>query len=136
MIEWISTNNSGKRARGYYITLAVSKSGRSKTGKENPHALCIRFSEQAQKDLRLIAGDRLHIGIDKVTKQVVFKRTTEVRGAFRVSGNKSSSGKILSVQCSIELPWHESVWVTKKEVHDEVGHIAIDVPSIFEEASC
>ena len=136
MIEWIQTKKNGVNSRGYYLTIAVSKSGRNSSGNENPHALCIRFSEEAAKDFRLIAGDRLQIGFDKQTKQVCFKRTlTQTPNSFKVSENKSSSKRILTVQVQTELPWHQAISISKKEVREESGHIAIDCPTIFKVAA-
>lgn len=136
MIEWLGSNKiGGKGARGYYLTVAVSKSGRDAKGVRSQNALCIRFSEQAAKDLRIIAGDRVIVGIDSVSKQVCFKRTSDLRGSYKISSNKSASKKVLSTQCLTDLPWHESVWIDKSRLHDEGGHMSVDVPEFFHETT-
>lgn len=131
MIEWTIPNKAGRKV-GYYITVAVSKAGRNSQGGDNPMQLCVRISVQAAKDLRLIAGDRVLLGIDRSTKQVCFKRTTDTKSSFALSGKKSATSGVLCVQCSTELPWHRALHIEKHQVHEDAGFVAIDAHSLFE----
>lgn len=131
MIEWITPRKSGRATGGYYLTIAVSRSGQDKSGRTNPLQLCIRFSDQAIKDQRLMDGDRLLIGVDRTTKQVCFKRTTDIANSFKLTSSKSTSTKVMTVQLATDLPWHKAIWINKDQVKDEGTHIAINAPDLF-----
>lgn len=129
MIEWSKPSKAGRKF-SYYISVAVSRSGRNAKGTENPLQLCVRIGVQAAKDLRLIAGDRVLLGIDRHTKQVCFKRTSDVKNSYALSGKKNATG-VLCVQCHTDLPWHESIRIDKDQVHESDGLTAINAPALF-----
>lgn len=129
MIEWLKPKNGGRGSRTEYISISVNKSGSVASGNVGALSLCIRFSEAASADLRLVAGDRLNIGFDHMHSQIAFKRTNIREGSYKLSSPKGSV--ILSVQAKTDLPWHESIDVPKKNVRIEGGHVAIDAGPIF-----
>lgn len=133
MIEWViagrGRGSSSAANRGYYITVACSKTGR-KDGGGGRTQLCIRFSPEAAKDLRLLAGDKVLIGLDHVHKQVCLKRTTATSGSYTLSAPKTAIG-VLVVQCRSEFPWHCAVVIDKNHAQEINGHLALDCPTIF-----
>ena len=126
MIDWIKPGNAGRK-RVNYISIAISKAGHKAPAET--HALCIRFSPQAVKDLRLIDGDRLLIGVDQVSKQICVKRTTNSDG-YKLSSARSM-GSTLAVSATVKMPWHEAVHIASDRVHQESAHFAFDVPEFF-----
>jgi hypothetical protein len=127
MIDWIE---SGKgRTKTDYVSVLVTASSSKKEGYLQ---LGILLSDSAQKDLRIIEGDRVLVGIDRVSKQICIKRVTGILASIKVS---RSSTKTLRIQCKSPLPKHSSIAVKKEHVHIEATHIAIDVPELFKDAT-
>ena len=130
MIEW-SMPKSG-RSPLIYLSVSVNKAGHKEASK--PHSLCIRISAKAAADLRLIAGDRAFVGIDRQTKQVCFKRTTDYQGSYCISGKTATSKGVLVIQCATDLPWCKSISVDKESITEANGVVCIDAPKIFGQA--
>jgi hypothetical protein len=129
MITWIEAKTGGRGSVTEYISVSVNKNGTVENGNPEARSLCIRFSELAAGDLRLVAGDRVNIGFDAVHGQVVFKRTNVGLGSYKLACPKG--GTVLTVQASSKLPWHAAISVLKKDTHIEGGHVALDAPSLF-----
>ena len=129
MITWIEAKSGGRGATTEYISVSVNKSGSKSAGNEGALSLCIRFSKLAADDLRLVANDRVNIGYDKNTGQVVFKRTNLRAGSYKLSAAKG--GTTLNVQATTKLAWHPAISVSKKQTHIEGGHVALDAISLF-----
>ena len=72
MINWINTSKSGRHGTEYIaVSIIKSRSLKRVNGKSTTQVI-LRFSSDAQKDLRLISGDKLLIGFDETTKQICF----------------------------------------------------------------
>ena len=125
MIEWNKPKRGGRAGSAAYIALSVT--GVSPTGKHRTGQLVIRFGPVAVKDLRLITGDRVVIGLDSTTKQVCFKRTTDTSG-YKLTGNVGSS---LTVQATMALPVLSVQAIDKDDVKVEGTHVAIHCPGVF-----
>ena len=125
MIEWNTPKRGGRASSSSFIAISVTSGGAGKL--QSTNQLVIRFGQIAVKDLRLIAGDRLVIGLDSVSKQVCFKRTTDNNG-YKLTGKAGSS---LSVQATINLPILCVQVIEMKSVKVEGTHTAIYCPAIF-----
>ena len=126
MIDWLvpSRNRMGTE----YMSISVTTAGGA-----DYLQLSIRFTEDACKDLRIIEGDRVLVGVDKVSKQVCIKRVTDARASIKVSkaSGKRGSSKTLRVQCKSPFPLHKAIPINKQRCHIESTHVAIDVPEFF-----
>jgi len=129
MIEWNTPKRGGKAGSAAYIALSVTSAGKGAAQRSNQ--LVIRFGTVAVKDLRLIAGDRLVIGLDSVSKQVCFKRTTDNNG-YKVTGKPGAS---LTVQATMNLPILFVQTIELKDVKVEGAHVSIDCPAVFKLAA-
>jgi hypothetical protein len=129
MIKWIKPRSSGRATKTTYIAIAVSKSGSVASGDIDARSICIRFTKDACKDLRLVAGDRLRLGFDEDNGQVVFQRTNESDGTYRLSSTKNVHS--LTVQAKTDLPWHASLPVSKQQTHIKGDYIALDARDIL-----
>lgn len=125
MIEWNKPKRGGRAGSAAYI--AISVTGVGTTGKHRTGQLVIRFGPVAVKDLRLITGDRVVIGLDSVSKQVCFKRTTDTNG-YKLTG---ISGASLTVQATMDLPVLSVQTIEYKNVKIEGTHVAIYCPGVF-----
>lgn len=125
MIEWVITSRIGSTS---YITASIALSV-YKTGQQNSHQLVLRFSKEAQHDLRLIEGDRLLLGFDETTKQICFKRTTQ--GGHKLSG-KSKGTNVLSIAATVKnrgvVP---STRYEKNSLIIEATYASINAPEFF-----
>ena len=131
MIEWhINKSTRGGSNKGYYMTIAVSKCRTTKEGVVK-HSLCIRVSPDAAKDLRLIEGDRLMVGLDRISKQVCFKRTAIPREGIKLCKSGTGKSTSMKIQIEIDIPWMQTVEVEKSAVHSESTHVALDCPTLF-----
>ena len=126
MITWIQTSGRGGRPTTQYMAVGVTNSAENKYRRQ----LCIRFAPLALEDMRLVVGDRLHIGYDEVTKSIVFKRTNDAAGVKLTNSSKSKS--IAVVQIGTNLEAHKSIPIDKKSVKHESGHVALFAPELFE----
>lgn len=127
MIEWIKPTRGNRTGRTAFMALSVTSAGANKKHKTNQ--LVIRFGTDACKELRLIAGDRMVIGIDRISKQVCFKRTSDNTG-YKLSGKSGSS---LTVQASMNLPIFPAQSIDKDALKIEATHMAITCPSFFKD---
>lgn len=122
MIEWHKPTR-GKASANQYISIGAQKS--------TAHAgvqIVLRFSGQACKDLRLIEGDRVLVGLDATTKEVCFKRVADIHG-YKLSGKTS---KTLTVTATIkDLPFFNSTPVCKEDVKQEGTYVSISFPKLF-----
>jgi len=125
MIEWIKPKRGGRAGSAAYIAISVTSAGKS--AKKRTNQLVIRFGPDASKALRLIAGDRVVIGLDQVSKQVCFKRTTDNSG-YKLTGKSGSS---LTVQACMELPMLAVQSIDVSDVQVEGTHVAMRCPDIF-----
>ena len=126
MIEWIQPKRGGRAGSGAYIAISVTSAGPA--AKHRIGQLVLRFGPDATKDLRLIAGDRLIIGLDSATKQVCFKRTTDIQG-YKLTGK---SGASLTVQATMFLPHMQVQIIEMADVKSESTHVAIRCPKLFD----
>ena len=126
MIDWI-VSSAGRSSTGY-ISVGVTPGGA-----KDYLQLSIRFTDAACKDLRLIEGDRVVVGVDKVSKQVCIKRVTVTSGSIKMAkaGGRSAKNGTLRVQCRSPFPRGDTIQIEKARVHIESTHIAIDVPELF-----
>ena len=126
MIDWILP--SAKRFGAEYISVSVTPAGRG-----DYLQLSIRMSEEACKDLRLIEGDRVLVGVDHVSKQVCIKRVSNATASIKVSkaSGKTGASKKLRIQCKSPVPICKAIPVDKTRMHIESTHIALDVPELF-----
>lgn len=122
MIEWHKPTR-GKTSSGTYMAIGTQKS--------TAHAgvqIVLRFGPEACKDLRLIEGDRVLIGLDATTKEVCFKRVADSTG-YKISGKSSKS---LTVTATIkDLPYFSSTEVSKDKVKQEGTYVSIYFPTLF-----
>ena len=125
MIEWNKPKRGGRAGSAAYIAISVTAAGESKQKRTNQ--LVIRFGPDAVKNLRLIAGDRVVIGLDQTSKQVCFKRTTDNSG-YKLTGKSGSS---LTVQACMDLPILHVHVVEITDVKIESTHVAIHCPEMF-----
>ena len=126
MIEWNEPKRGGRAGSSAYMAISVITSGNSKHA-SRLNQLVLRFGPDASKDLRMIIGDRLIIGIDKITKEVCFKRTTGNNG-YKLTGK---SGKSLTVQASMDLKVMSVQTIDISSIKIESTHIAIRCPALF-----
>lgn len=135
MIDWIeSKGRGGHSLKTNYITISIHKNGSGVLGKD-VNAFVLRFSNEAQKDLRLIYGDRLIIGFDRVSKQVCFKRTSDAKG-YKLTKNKNGSKAFgtLYVQMSIDALRVPPIAISKQDVITESTHIALNAIDFFKKS--
>lgn len=125
MIEWIKPKSGGRAGSSAYIAISVTSAGAS--SKHRAGQLVMRFGREASKNLRLIAGDRVVIGLDPATKQVCFKRTTDSHG-YKLTGKSGSS---LTVQATMDLPILSVQVIEMADVKIESTHVAIKCPELF-----
>ena len=123
MIDWITPIRAETTN---YISAGISLA--SKVLNTDSHVFVLRFSQEAQNDLRLIESDRLLVGFDSHTKQICFKRTTQ--GGYKLSG-KSKGTKVLTVSITIKKPIVPSTRFLKQDVIIESTHVAINAPQFF-----
>lgn len=126
MIEWNTPKRGGRAGSAAYMAISVTGPS-STTGKHHNGQLVIRFGPTAVRDLRLIVGDRVVLGLDKATKQVCFKRTTEVSG-YKISGKAGGS---LCISATMALPVIHVQTIDKSDVKAEGTHVAIFCPALF-----
>lgn len=127
MIEWIKPTRGGRAGSGAYAAVSVTGAGAS--AKHRTGQLVVRFGPDAVRDLRLITGDRLVIGLDSATKQICFKRTTDTQG-YKLTGKAGAS---LTVQATMVLPLLCVQTIDKADVKVESTHVAIRCPDVFKE---
>ena len=125
MIDWIIPTRLGKTS---YMSASIALNTYQKKETQS-HQLVLRFSQEAQHDLRLIAGDRLLVGFDESTKQICFKRTTQ--GGHKLSG-KTKGGNVLTLAVTLKnrtvIP---PTSYEKKSVVVESTHVSINAPEFF-----
>jgi len=125
MIDWLIPTRS---CRTSYMSASIALNT-NQTKQTQYYQLVLRFSQEAQHDLRLIAGDRLLVGFDESTKQICFKRTTQ--GGYKLSG-KTKGGNVLTLSVSVKnrtvIP---PTSYEKKSVVVESTHVSINAPEFF-----
>ena len=125
MIDWIIPTRS---CRTSYMSASIALNT-NQTKQTQYYQLVLRFSQEAQHDLRLIAGDRLLVGFDESTKQICFKRTTQ--GGHKLSG-KTKGGNVLTLSVSVKnrtvIP---PTAYAKQSVVIESTHVSINAPEFF-----
>lgn len=125
MIDWITPTRSGTTS---YMSASIALCT-YKTKQAQSYQLVLRFSSEAQHDLRLIEGDRLLLGFDESTKQICFKRTTQ--GGHKLSG-KSKGGNVLTIAVTVKnktvVP---PTRYAKQSVVIESTHVSINAPEFF-----
>ena len=125
MIDWLIPTRS---CRTSYMSASIALNT-NQTKQTQYYQLVLRFSQEAQHDLRLIAGDRLLVGFDESTKQICFKRTTQ--GGHKLSG-KTKGGNVLTLSVSVKnrtvIP---PTAYEKKSVVIESTHVSINAPEFF-----
>ena len=126
MIEWNSPKRGGRAGSAAYMAISVIGVGTS--GKHASGQLVIRFGPVAVKDLRLMAGDRVLLGLDSSTKQVCFKRTTDSSG-YKLVGKPGGS---LTVAATMDLPVMAVQTIEFKDVKVEGTHVAVNCPLVFQ----
>ena len=130
MIEWMQPKRGGKAGSGAYIAISVIAAS-NKEAKTHSNQIVMRFGLDAIKNLRLIAGDRVVIGLDAISKEVCFKRTTDSKG-YKVSGK---SGTSLTVSATMNLPIMPVQTIEITDVKVEGTHVAICCPALFNVAA-
>jgi len=125
MIEWNTPKRGGRAGSAAYMAISVTTAGNS--SKHHMGQLVIRFGPVAVKDLRLMAGDRVVLGLDSVSKQVCFKRTTDTSG-YKLVGKAGGS---LTVAATMDLPILFVQTIEFKDVKVEGTHVAINCPAVF-----
>jgi hypothetical protein len=121
MINWLISHSRAPVAA--YIAASVIPSGAYMQ-------VVLRFSKEAQSDLRFIKGDRLIIGFDEVTKQICFKRTAENNGHKLTGGKKN--GTVLHVQVTVKnRHLVKAVAFDKQDLISEPTHYSINAPQFF-----
>ena len=126
MIEWMQPKRGGKAGSGAYMAISVTTAS-NKAAAQISNQLVIRFGPDAIKNLRLIAGDRVVVGLDSSSKEVCFKRTTDHKG-YKVSGK---SGASLTVSATMKLAIMPVQTIAIEDVKVEGTHVAIRCPSLF-----
>jgi hypothetical protein len=125
MIDWIIPIRSGTTS---YMSASIALCTYQNKQTQS-YQLVLRFSEEAQHDLRLIVGDRLLVGFDELTKQICFKRTTQ--GGHKLSG-KTKSGNVLTLSVTVKnrtvIP---PTRYAKQSVVIESTHVSINAPEFF-----
>jgi hypothetical protein len=125
MIDWIIPIRSGTTS---YMSASIALCTYQNKQTQS-YQLVLRFSEEAQHDLRLIVGDRLLVGFDELTEQICFKRTTQ--GGHKLSG-KTKSGNVLTLSVTVKnrtvIP---PTRYAKQSVVIESTHVSINAPEFF-----
>lgn len=134
MINWITPKSS--RSATEYVAAGIFT---IKSREIEVNHVCLRFSPEAQKDLRLIYGDRLVIGFDDVSKKICFKRVTGngghkltyASGTKRADAEASGKDSILVIQVSVDRPAIKTIQYSANEVKIEGTHVSISAPEFF-----
>ena len=126
MIEWMQPKRGGRAGSSAYIAISVTAAS-NKAATKPSNQIVMRFGLDATKNLRLIAGDRVLIGLDPISKEICFKRTTDSKG-YKVSGK---SGASLTVAATMVLPIMAVQTIEIEDVKVEGTHVAIRCPELF-----
>lgn len=124
MIDWLKPI----RGRSEEITFGAVSISEQKVGARLQ--LCIRLSNEAVSKFRFVAGDRVFVGLDSVTKEVILKRTNEKKGTYCVSSNGKHS-RMLSIKASVSLPKKSTIRFSEENVKVDGQLIQICVPGLF-----
>ena len=121
MINWTIPSRGNKTTASGYIAVGTYLS------KDNTCAVFIRFSKAAFSDLRLIAGDRVVIGLDYENETICFRRVVDSSG-YKLTEKAGSLRVAATVK---DLKKTESCSVGKNDVRNEGTHIALHCPVFF-----
>ena len=113
MIDWIKTSRVNSDKGYIVVSVAIAQ---SKQQNRRPHVY-VRFSADAVSDLRLVAGDRVLVGYDKSTHELVLRRVVDGKG-FRLSPGSSTS-RYLGVSATANYQPTTKVTVSKSQVKIE-----------------